>query len=296
VVNHLDREREDHVITMNAHTQTPVDPTVIQRSWDAIAAGYDEYVTPAHAWLANEALDRVELGAGGRFLDVASGSGALSMAAARRGARVLGTDISPGMIERLNDHARRYGLDNLSGRVMDGHSLDLDDGSFDVSGSMFGVMLFSDLPRGLSEMARVTRPGGKVLVVTFGPPQQVEFLGFFLTAARQVVPDFSGLPLDPPPLPFQVSAPGIMRARMEGAGLLDVSVTTVTEKLEFASAVDLWNWIGNSNPIGAGLIGRFSQDQAASVREVLDHMLGERSGGSGPARLTNAINIGIGTA
>ena len=60
MVNHVDSERKDHIITMNAHTQTQVDPIAIQRSWDAIAAGYDEYVTPTHAWLANEALDRIE--------------------------------------------------------------------------------------------------------------------------------------------------------------------------------------------------------------------------------------------
>lgn len=281
---------------MNTQTRTHPDPATIQRAWDAIAAGYDQYVTPSHMALANEALDRIDVGPDIRFLDVAAGSGALAIAAAQRGAHVLGTDISPAMIDRLEANARRHGLDNLSGQVMDGHHLELDDDSFDAAGSMFGVMLFPDLPRGLGEMARVTRPGGKVLVVTFGPPQQAEFLGFFLKAARQAVPGFSGLPMDPPPLPFQVSDPQVLRSRMSAAGLADVSVETVVETQVFRSADELWNWIGSSNPIGMGLISQMSPDQAASVRGMLDAMLRDRAGGEGPARLTNLIHIGVGTA
>src|SRR5690606_11409635 len=115
-------------------------------------------------------------------LDVAAGSGALSLPAARLGARVLAVDISPGMVERLAARARAEGLANLETRVMDGHALELEDNTFDLAASQFGVMLFPDLPRGLSEMARVTRPGGRVLVVTFGPFEQVEFIGFFIRA------------------------------------------------------------------------------------------------------------------
>ena len=268
----------------------------LRNPWDRIADGYDEFVTPTHSWLADKALDHLELRPEQRFLDVASGSGALSLAAARRGAHVIATDISPGMIAHLNHHAREEGLSNLEGRVMDGHNLEFDDGSFDCAGSQFGVMLFPDLRRGLSEMARVTKPGGKVLMVTFGPALKVEFLTFFLTAVKRIAPDFAGPSMDPPPLPFQVSDPAKLQREMVNAGLNDVHIEAITETQEFESAADLWNWVANSNPIGAKLIGDLSPDQSASVREVLDEMLHERSVDSGPARLTNPINIGVGTA
>jgi ubiquinone/menaquinone biosynthesis C-methylase UbiE len=287
---------KDTIMETSAATGTRQPADQIQHDWDTIAAGYDQYVTPTHQPLANEALDRIDIRPGMRFLDVAAGSGALGIAAARRGAEVLGTDISPGMVGALNDNARRYGLTNLTGEVMDGHDLDLDDDAFDASGSMFGVMLFPDLPRGLREMARVTKPGGKVLVITFGAPKQVEFLRFFLGAAKRVVPDYAGLPLDPPPLPFQVSDPATLHQAMNDAGLNAVRVETTTETQEFRSATDLWNWVANSHPIGARLTGGFSSSQATSVLEVLDVMLQERSGGTGPARLTNPINIAVGTA
>ncbi len=265
-------------------------------AWTEIAGGYDRFVTPTHMGLANEALRRARVGPGMRFLDVACGSGALSIPAARLGARVTGADLSPDMIQRLTARARAEGLPNLEGRVMDGHALEFEDDSFDASGSQFGVMLFPDLPRGLSELARITRWGGRVVIVAYGPPSEVEFIVLFLSAMQAVVPGFTGIPTDPPPLPFQVADPDILRRRLAGAGLTDVRVETITETLEFVSGRQMWDWVVNSNPIGAMLVADTTPEQGDRVRQALDEMLRERSGGDGPAVLTNPINIGIGTA
>ena len=82
-----------------------------QQAWEAIAEGYDEFVTPTHMSLGGEALVLAGIAPGLRFLDVAAGSGALSLPAARLGALVTATDITPAMIERLAERARREGLD-----------------------------------------------------------------------------------------------------------------------------------------------------------------------------------------
>ena len=131
-------------------------------AWDAIADGYDRYVAPQEVELANEALRLVGLEPGERFLDVAAGTGGLSLPAARLGAQVLATDWSPAMIERFEARVRDEVLSNAEGRVMDCHALDLPDDGFDVTGSQFGVMLVADQPRALREMVRVTKPGGRV--------------------------------------------------------------------------------------------------------------------------------------
>ena len=136
-------------MTTQEHEQT-------RAAWDKIAAGYDEFVTATHMELGNEGLRRAGLRPGMRFLDVAAGSGALSIPAARLGAQVLATDQSPVMLERLSARARNEGLD-VETRVMDGHALELDDDSFEMAGSQFGVMLFPDMPKGIREMARVVR-------------------------------------------------------------------------------------------------------------------------------------------
>jgi ubiquinone/menaquinone biosynthesis C-methylase UbiE len=265
-------------------------------AWDAIAAGYDEFVTPSQMWLANEGLRRAGLRPGTRVLDVAAGSGALSIPAARLGAQVLATDISPAMLERLDRRAREEGL-SLETRVMDGHALELEDDVFDISGSQFGVMLFPDMPRGISELARVTRPGGRVLMTVFGAPEQVEFFAFFVRAIQAAVPAFTGPPRDPPPLPFQLQDPERLRRELTRAGLQDVHVETITQEREFRSGRHLWDWLVNSNPIAGAILTELSltEEQTAVVRKALDGLVGERSGRSGPAVLTNPINIGIGT-
>jgi ubiquinone/menaquinone biosynthesis C-methylase UbiE len=263
-------------------------------AWDSIAPGYDKYVTPRWA-LSEDALDRAGLRAGMWFLDVACGSGALSIPAARLGAQVVAVDLSPVMVEHVNARASAEGLTNLEGRVMDGHALEFENDTFDISGSQFGVMLFPDLPRALKEMARVTRTGGRVLMVVYGPPPTVEFLSFFMGAMKAVIPVFTGLPSDPPPLPFQAADPDVLRQRMTEAGLKDVRVELGTEQLDFTSGKHMWDWVTNSNPIAVGMVAGLTEQQKGEVQRVLDGMLRERSEGRPVAVLNGAVHIGIGT-
>lgn len=266
-----------------------------QTAWDGIASGYDEFVTPSGGWaLPEEALRHVGLQPGMRFLDVASGSGALSLPAARLGAEVVAVDLSPAMIERLRARARVEGLSNVEGRVMDGKSLEFGNDSFDIAASQFGVMLFPDLLCGLQEMVRVTRLGGRVLMVSYGPPSEVEFLTYFMGAMQAVVPGFSGLPEDPPPLPFQVADPEVLRQKMVVAGLRDVRVEPGRERLEFESGQQMWDWVVNSNPIPQMLVADLTEEQRREVQQVLDGMLRERSGGAPSAVLDNLVHFAIG--
>jgi ubiquinone/menaquinone biosynthesis C-methylase UbiE len=264
-------------------------------AWDAIASGYDQFVAPGEAPFAHAGLLLAGLEPGDRFLDVAAGPGGLSLPAARLGARVLATDWSPAMIERFRARVREEGLD-AEGRVMDAHALDIEDDTFDVTGSQFGVMLVPDQPVALREMVRVTRPGGRVLVIAYGSPAEFEALQFFITALRAVVPDFEGLPDDPPPLEFQVADPDVLRRRLTDAGTRDVTVdTTHQERIESRSGRELWDWMLGSNPIAGMIVGDLTAAEQATVRQVLDGMLRERSDGENPAVLTAPLNIGVGT-
>jgi ubiquinone/menaquinone biosynthesis C-methylase UbiE len=264
-------------------------------AWDAIADGYDRYVAPQEVDLASEALRLVGLEPGQRFLDVAAGTGGLSLPAARLGAQVLAIDWSPAMIERFQARVRQEGLSNAAGRVMDCHTLELPDDRFDVTGSQFGVMLVPEQPRAFREMVRVTRPGGRVLVIAYGSPAELDFLQVFIGALTAVVPGFPGLPDDPPPLEFQVSDPDVLRRRLTNAGLKDVRVERTAERPAFASGQEMWNWVLYGNPIPGMLVAELTQSQQARLRQVLDGMLRERAGANGRAVLTNAVNIGIGT-
>jgi ubiquinone/menaquinone biosynthesis C-methylase UbiE len=268
----------------------------VRHAWDALALRFDRFTTPEWGMpFGEQALRRVDLGPGIRLLDVACGSGALAIPAASRGADVVAVDIAPVMIERLTARARVEGLSNLEGRVMNGAALELPEDTFDVSVSQNGVSLFPDLKGGLREIVRVTKPGGRVLVIAFGAPQKAEFLGFFLGALQASVPSFTPLPMDPPPLPFQLAEPSSFARKLADAGLTDVHVETVTWDTTFTSTSHFWDVATSSTPIAVQLTSDLTDDQRADVWHVLDGMLRERSGGTPEATLRTEMNIGIGT-
>jgi ubiquinone/menaquinone biosynthesis C-methylase UbiE len=263
-------------------------------AWDAIAALYDEHVAPGESDLAIAALRLAGLRAGDTFLDVAAGTGGLSLPAARLGATVLATDWSPTMIEHFNARADAEGLDAV-GRVMDCHALEIADDTYDLTGSQFGVMLVPDQARALREMVRVTKPGGRVLLVAYGNPGEFEALHLFIGAVQAVVPEFEGPAEDEPMLEFQVADPEVLRRRLTDAGLRDVTVDTGNqERIEVRTGQQLWNWCLGSNPIPGMLVADLTDAQRADIIRVLDGKVRERSP-DGPAGLTAPLNIGVGT-
>ncbi len=197
------------------------------------------------------------------------------------------------MIERLT--ARATTLPNLRGRVMDGQALDLDDDSFDVAVSLNGVSLFPDVDAGIAEMARVTRPGGRVAIACFARGiEYAEFIAFFVSAIRTGVPDAALPPFDPPPPPFQLADPEKLSGKLLDAGLTRVSVESANWEVTVRSATHFWDAATASNPIAVRLIAGLTAEQRADARQVLDGMLRERSHGSPMAVLHNAMNIGTG--
>ncbi len=281
---------------MTTHQDSPGDvheDFAPPEAWDAIATSYDAFVAPGEQGLSAAALDLVGLAAGETFLDVAAGPGGLCLAAARLGATTLATDWAPAMVAQFLARAKAEGLTNVEGQVMDAHALDLPDGRFDVVGSQFGVMLVPDQPTALREMVRVTRPGGRVLIVAYGDPGSFEALQFFITAL-QAVTDFPGLP-DPPPLEFQVSDPAVLRERLTTAGLTGVEVdTSHQERVELRSGEDLWNWMHGSNPIAGMILSDVGAEDQQAVREALDALVRDRADAHGVAVLTAPLNIGWG--
>ncbi len=265
-------------------------------AWDRIAPGYDRTNTPTQMWLGDAGLQHASIRSGMRFLDVAAGSGALSIPAARLGAHVTAVDQSAVMLDLLAARGREEGL-KIETHVMDGHALGFENDTFDAAGSQFGVMLFPDMPRGIREMVRVVKSSGRVLMSAYGDPHRIDFLDFFVRAVQAVRPDFNGPPPDPPPLPFQLQDPRRLRAELEGAGLSDVQVATITESTSFRSGGELWEWIVWSNPIVESILGelRLRDDERARVEHAIGELVRERAGGGDAAVLTNPINIGVGT-
>ena len=125
-----------------------------------------------HRWWKRFAIEMSGVRAGAHVLDVASGSGDLAAAFARRVGRsgqVWMTDINPAMLEigrdRMIDHGVFAPL-----AICDAEKLPFPDGSFDCVSVAFGLRNMTHKDRALVEMARVTRPGGRVIVLEFSRP------------------------------------------------------------------------------------------------------------------------------
>jgi demethylmenaquinone methyltransferase / 2-methoxy-6-polyprenyl-1,4-benzoquinol methylase len=161
--------------------------TQVRAMFDRIARVYDGMnsvmtVGMHHRW-RERATDLAAVGEGDRALDVATGTGDLALALRRRGAEVVGLDFSEPMLELAREKAPDV-------RFEQGNALELPyaDELFDAVTVGFGARNFSDLRRGLGEMARVTRSGGRVVVLEITTPERPPLSWFFRVWFDRAVP------------------------------------------------------------------------------------------------------------
>lgn len=127
-------------------------------AYDRISAGFRDE--------AADFVSRQQLTPGDMVLDVAAGSGNLTIPAARSGASVTGLDLVPSLLAVAADRAARESL-TLTLDVGNAEALPYADAQFDVTLSMFGVMFAARPDRVMAELARVTRPGGRVALANW---------------------------------------------------------------------------------------------------------------------------------
>jgi demethylmenaquinone methyltransferase / 2-methoxy-6-polyprenyl-1,4-benzoquinol methylase len=201
--------------------------TQVKAMFDRIARVYDRMnsVMTAgmhHRW-RERAADLARVGPGSTALDVATGTGDLAIELARRGAEVTGSDFAPAMLEIAR--AKAPGLTFEEGDALE---LAHPDGSFDAATVGFGARNFADLDRGLAEMARVVKPGGRVVVLEITTPQNPPLSWFFQAWFDHAVPVLGRLAGDPDAYTYLPSSvrrfPGAeeLAGRMAAAGLREV--------------------------------------------------------------------------
>jgi demethylmenaquinone methyltransferase/2-methoxy-6-polyprenyl-1,4-benzoquinol methylase len=167
--------------------------TQVRAMFDRIAGIYDRLnsVMTAglhHKWRAR-AVDLAAVGPGDRVLDIATGTGDLALALAALvapGGEVVGSDFSERMLSLAREKAS--GLQDVQFEFGNALQLPYPDDSFDAATVGFGARNFSDLRRGLSEMVRVVRPGGRVVVLEITTPRRPPLSTFFSLWFDRAVP------------------------------------------------------------------------------------------------------------
>jgi demethylmenaquinone methyltransferase/2-methoxy-6-polyprenyl-1,4-benzoquinol methylase len=196
----------------------------VRAMFDRIARFYDVMNSVMTAGLHHQwrrrAADLAQVGPGSRVLDVATGTGDLAVELSRRvapGGEVVGSDFSEQMLDRAR--AKAPGL-----RFEWGNALELPygDGEFDAATVGFGARNFSDLDRGLAEMARVVKPGGRVVVLEITTPTRPPLSTFYRVWFDRLVPLLGRFDDAYTYLPNSVKrfpGPPALAARLAGAGL-----------------------------------------------------------------------------
>ncbi len=163
---------------------------------------------------------------GMNVLDLASGVGDPSLEIAKRvlpGGTVTATDLNPAMLSALRAIADQKGITNVLTQVSDAQNLAFPEESFDLVTSRFGVMFFGDVPKALSEVKRVLKPGGKAAFLVWGAPIPGSYFG---AAVLPYIMRLSEKPDPDGPGPMRFAEPGKLFKLLELAGLKDVSETS----------------------------------------------------------------------
>lgn len=202
----------------------------VQSMFDRIAGRYDllnSLMTAGlhHRW-RERAVDRAGLKPGDAVLDVCCGTGDLAFELARRvspGGHVIGCDFSEQMLDIAREKAAG-GEAPVRFEWADALQLPYDEGRFDAVTVGFGVRNFSDRDKGLREMARVLKPGGRLVVLEFTEPRRPPFSTFYSLWFDRIVPLLGRLTPNPEAYSYLSQSvhsfpdPQGLAAKMDAAG------------------------------------------------------------------------------
>src|SRR3954453_14178605 len=199
----------------------------VEAMFDRIASVYDlmnsVMTAGMHQRWRERAGELAHVGPGSRALDVATGTGDLAIALRERGAEVVGVDFAEKMLEIARQKAP-----DIQFRAGNALALDFPDNEFDAATVGFGARNFDDLDRGIAEMARVVKPGGRGVILETTTPQKPPLSFFFQLWFDSIVPLIGRVAGDPDAyeyLPNSVKrfpGPRDLAARMAAAGMTDV--------------------------------------------------------------------------
>lgn len=197
--------------------------------WDDAAPAWHQWGPFLERWLGEATTLTLDLARvdGARVLDLAAGAGGQTVAAARRAASVLATDISAEILEFVPR------LPNVATRAMDGEQLDVEPGSFDAAISRLGLMYMPDKAAALTEVRKALRAGGRYAAVVFAEPDRNGFFSIPIGIIRrraELPPPAPGMPG-----PFSCTTIG---EQLEAAGFRDVEVHRVPAPLVMESAAE----------------------------------------------------------
>jgi len=235
----------------------------VQRyGWDLASNDYDplwqEQLAPARNWM----LELAALEPGQQVLDLACGTGLVTLAAGAivgDGGSVLGTDLSGQMVEVARQRAIEQRASNVAFRRMDAETLKLPDATFDVVLCSLGLMYVPDPQQALREWRRVLKPGGRVAIAVWGKRVNCGWSPVFPIVESEVESDVC-------PLFFSLGEPDALAQLCEDAGFREVRQRRVASALKYDDAEAACDAAFVGGPVALAW-SRFDEEVRADARE-----------------------------
>jgi len=209
-----------------------------RRGWaENSSEAYDCVFGPITRRVVDELLDAAGVGSQTRALDLATGPGYVAAGAWARGARVLGVDRSPQMLDRA-----RQAYPAIDFQEGDAEELSLPDASFDAVVANFCLLHVSRPEKMLSELARVLVPQARTALTVGGPPDRARLFGIVpesLLAAGATTP----AEIPEGPSFFRFSSDEAFSQLLSSAGLYEVAVRTIEFRHHIPDVAHLWNGV-----------------------------------------------------
>jgi ubiquinone/menaquinone biosynthesis C-methylase UbiE len=207
----------------------------VQRyGWDKASGHYEAHWAAQLRPAQQRLLERARLAAGERVIDVACGTGLVTLAAATAvgpSGAVLGTDLSAAMVDLAQAAAAARGLAHARFARMDAEALDAESGAFDVALCSLGLMYVPDPERALRELHRVLRPGGRLVVSVWGKRSRCGWAELFPIVDVRVASEVC-------PLFFRLGTGDTLRDALAEAGFVDVVTDRLDTRLDFTDPDD----------------------------------------------------------
>jgi SAM-dependent methyltransferase len=250
------------------------------RSWAELGDMLDRVLEPFVPLL----LEKIAPLAGRRILDVGCGAGALTLAAADRGASALGIDISAPLVEAALERAARLGAAGAGFVQADAQTHRLEPESFDALVSRFGIMFFADPAAAFRNLRAAVRPGGRLACLVWRGPAE----NGFMTAAERAVADI--LPqlqerVENAPGQFGFANPDHARPILTEGGWQDIEFRPVDVECGLPEE-DLKLYVRRMGPV-ADLLPALGEARRSEVERRLDSAFRHYLQG-GEARFTAA--------
>lgn len=250
---------------------TPFDPATytkeLSRHWDEASSHYAR-LSAEHFPAVSEAFVRFAAPRPGqRILDLACGPATITGLIARRvgpSGRVEGVDLSPAMVALAGRKTEREGLSNASFRQGNAEELDCPDGSFDGLLCQLGLMLFARPDRALDEMARVTRPGGRVACLVQGRGEEMIFTSLIMRCTLKHAPQ---LKIPGAPALYAFGPPGLLKKAFSRAGLIDVACRRLRGTFAFASPEAYWETMARAGGRMRSFLGELPKKIRKAIRQ-----------------------------